>query len=622
MEYNIFTILVYSILLLLTGSIPAIWIKFYTKSNSVLLNIFFSNIFVALLIVFIFSACKSHFNSVFLLVLLPVVLYYFTQRPVLLRPEIKSLFKTILGLLPVALLTTFIAYIHTFPKSIEGDVLYYSKIASYLYGHGKENYYHYYNDALNTNLGLMPYHYFELWLSSLFGSLTGFTTLLALKFIVYPYLITLLIIGISGLHEHLTQKKAGIAISLLILAFTLSAGYFGELLSIKCSGWDILLSVWTRPNFILYSLGLILIILSLKDENYYLLTLSSMIVCLFSVTAIPAVLAAFFLFLFLKFCTKDLQFKKAVLLSVTLSLFVLFYFLFYYINHGNFSLIESKPISGIIAVAFKIWKATVGTFLNITIRSLLFTLLFIYLTRKNFLNKDIVAYFALLIVSSVGAFQLLSQLDNSYQIPHFGFCLLSILLILSILYFLRNLNAVYLSILLLPALYFGYTVNKEQLITKDNFCDNRPYFVSQKGIPAKFVEEVANKLNTEKGICGFYLDSEKIQKTEPRYRTEVTLQPMLELAYYTDNNNMIGVNEKTQITQGDGRGIERLDLWYKLFPNFSTEKNPFTYLAGNKINALLINKKGMEQIGDSTSYSGYSFIADENSSWLYFYTKK
>ena len=147
MEYNILNISFFIFLLFLAGSLAAQWIKFYPKSDSFLLNIFLSNMAFVLVLAMTYAIFKARFNTVFILLLLPLVLYFFTQKPKVLKPGFKVYLKGILGLLPMVLLTACFTYIYILPKSVEADVIYYSKIAGYLHDKGVENYYHYYHKA-------------------------------------------------------------------------------------------------------------------------------------------------------------------------------------------------------------------------------------------------------------------------------------------------------------------------------------------------------------------------------------------------------------------------------------------------------------------------------------------
>ncbi|HWY37020.1 MAG TPA: hypothetical protein VNY73_00580 [Bacteroidia bacterium] len=562
---------------------------------------FFSNLFTYLLVAFIYAFCKAGVHTVLILIIPLVLFYCFAQRPRSQGASSKNFLSQLLPAATLLMLCAFFCFIYILPRSIEGDVTYYAKLASYFKGPGIENNFHYYNDLLNENLGLVPYHYFELWFASFVSLLSGFTSLVTLKFIVYPYLMALCFIGMAGLYEHISQKKASIFNLLIIFSLSFLSGLAGQYLSIKCSGWDILLSLWYRPNFILNYLAIIPLILSLHNKDRGLLAFSSMLACFFSVTLIPALLPAVYVFLAYEWLIKREKLKTVLLPGIYISGFVIMYFLFYSLHQSDFNFIESRSISSIILTSFKIWKATLGTFLNMSIRCLVFVPLFYWLYKKNFIGLSTIVFFTLISVLSIGTFQLLNQLDNSYQVPHFAFCVLGCLLTLTCLYLLDKLNIAFLAMTTLLLLVFSVYANKKQLIPFADFKDNRPFFVSQKGLSVDFAKRTASVLETLTLPCGFYFSDDQIKRTEQRYRTESTLQPLQEIAYYTDKSNMICVNKKEQMLQGEGRGKEINQFWYNSFPSYSLYDNPYKYIEEGKLGALLISNNGIKELPDTTS---------------------
>lgn len=616
MPYNIFTCLIFSLLLLVIGSVPAYRVNFYINTSSVLLNIFFSNIFMFLVLVFVYALYKASVHTEMILIIPILLFFYFTQRPKLQR---TSIVRPLMPITVLLSLCTFFCFIYILPRSIEGDVTYYAKLAAYFKGASIENNFHYYNDLLKEDLGLVPYHYCELWFTSLVSMLTGFKSLLTLKFVVYPYLMSICFIGMAGLYEHLTSKKASLFTLLILFFLGLLTGITGQYLSIKCSGWDILLSMWYRPNFLLNYLIITPLILSLHNKDRNLLALSAILACLFSVTLIPAVLPAVYVFLAYEWLVKKEKFKTIVWPGVYISVFVGLYFSFYSLHQSDFNFIESKSITSIIFISFKIWKATLGTFLNMSIRCLIFVPLFYWLYKKGFLHLSVIIFFILISVLSIGTFQLINQFDNSYQIPHFAFCVLGSLLMLSCVYGLSKLNAglqtVFVMLLFIVAVY----TNQKQIIPLENIMDNRHFFVSQKGLSTEFAEQTAAELEKLNLPCGFYLDSEQIKKTEMRYRTESTLQPIQEIAYYTDKSNMVCVNTKEQMLQGEGRGKEINEFWYNIFSGYSVYNDPFKYIEEEKLGALLVSNNAIKELPDSNAlFNGSKMRITKDQKWTLF----
>src|SRR6185312_4345533 len=87
---------------------------------------------------------------------------------------------------------------YTLPLSIEYDVRYYSKIAYSLREFKQENFYHFYNQYNTLFNGTTPYHYFEMWLTSLITLPFSIKTVIALKYFTYPFLISSISFGVLG----------------------------------------------------------------------------------------------------------------------------------------------------------------------------------------------------------------------------------------------------------------------------------------------------------------------------------------------------------------------------------------------------------------------------------------
>lgn len=91
------------------------------------------------------------------------------------------------------------------PKLPSDDILLYSGFANSLVQFGNENRYEVLN-VLYPQLfsGISPYHFYEIWFTSLIGSTSGLGYAYILLFVVSPYLVWLFILGILSIMEHLS----------------------------------------------------------------------------------------------------------------------------------------------------------------------------------------------------------------------------------------------------------------------------------------------------------------------------------------------------------------------------------------------------------------------------------
>jgi hypothetical protein len=617
----LFTSTLISILFFALGSVFFIFFHAKVKPNSNLLELFFSQLFFILALISVYAIISAPVNTIFLL--LPALLFFiWRQLPFKLRTNRDFSGKLIFAPLSLLVLVCVCNCFIVFPNSIEKDVIYYSKIASHLRDYGTENYYHFYNNLFDHNVGLTPYHYTELWLTAFVSLVFNVKSIIALKFIVYPYLLTVGLTGIMGLVEVLSHKKAGLPLGLFILASLLLFGFFGSVFSFKSSGWDIVFSPWLRPNFILYILGIVPVIYSLQISNYRLLMLFFILTCFLSFTVIPAVLISALLLLVYLLFMRQIVFKELLVCAGILTFGLISYYCFYFLNKSNVRLNGSRTTLEIIMYSFSIWKATLVAYVNLSMRFIIFLPVFYVLAKKKMLQLNIVVYMYLLILSSIGAFQLLSQMDNSYQIPHLGFVTFAVLiLIISGFYFTKATNLLVKLSVIACLFLLGLFVKTADWHFIKGSETMEDFYISKNGMGADFAKLAVKQMQNKSDLFGFFLDKEQMHEKEFRYLTELTIQPTLGLSYLTDNNNAICINNKIDFFENSkGRGREIIDFWYSdMFDLYCHKDNPMDYISENKIRGFFITKNGiLEQQIDLTN-KGVKFIEDQSSDWVLIY---
>lgn len=166
-------------------------------------------------------------KTIFLL-FVPFYLYLFKKKHLIFRiPEKESIKKSIpytVLIIPIIVFQFFLTInISTFtPYLPSNDVLLYAGFANGLTQFGQENKF----EALNAVYpslfsGVSPYHYFELWLTSLLHFFTQKSCVYLLQLVVYPYLVWIFVLGIASVFEYyisqLTRKHFIMAFVLLFV---------------------------------------------------------------------------------------------------------------------------------------------------------------------------------------------------------------------------------------------------------------------------------------------------------------------------------------------------------------------------------------------------------------------
>lgn len=310
---------------------------------------------------------------------------------------------------------------------LEPDLLYYAKISEFLHLSG-ENKFHGFMGRNSTFEGLVPYHYFELWLVNLVSRSTGLTTAILLQYFAYPFFKVLFILGATSFlsTDTLTLgKRILVSLAILLLTFV-PIGLFLNFLSV---GWEAFGNMWLRPNLIFYSVFLLPTFLLMKESRYVEGLIISLLIPLVSITTAPAYFISFGLFsLSLVWVTRSKIYWNALSVGLVIGvLMVLMYALF----GTKATLFVHPPWGQMISDQKQIWKAIVGVSLGLSVQVVVvagFLMLLNFFSRARLGTHIWIA--SLISVVGIVIFQLSSQIDNTYQFPYFGYAALNTLLIL------------------------------------------------------------------------------------------------------------------------------------------------------------------------------------------------
>jgi hypothetical protein len=160
------------------------------------------------------------------IVFIPLFLILLQQKFILFSlpsiEKIKNKIPYLLIILPIGVIQFLLQYdLSTLtPYLPSDDILLYGSFANGLVQFGNENKY----EALSQLYphlfsGMAPYHYYEIWFTSLIGFITGKSYAMVIQMVVYPYLIWLFILGIISAFEHFNKslQKKHYIFSILLL---------------------------------------------------------------------------------------------------------------------------------------------------------------------------------------------------------------------------------------------------------------------------------------------------------------------------------------------------------------------------------------------------------------------
>ena len=253
----IYFVILIVLLGVIVGFSQFIKIESIKESN---LNFFVRQLSVVTIAISLFAAIATKGKTIFLLFII-LFIYLFIKKKIsfqlpkqLNKKSLKSIFLIIPIIIIQFLLQFDLSKLTPFLPS--ADILEYATFASSMAQFGNENKY----EALNHLYphlfsGVGPYHYYEIWFTSLLGNLTGKSYALLLQLVVYPYLIWLFILGILSVFEQYTTKITIKEYALCFLFLFIGPVYLSIYQSIFNDGDFFSSTVFTVPGFVKQTLA-------------------------------------------------------------------------------------------------------------------------------------------------------------------------------------------------------------------------------------------------------------------------------------------------------------------------------------------------------------------------------
>ncbi len=548
-------------------------------------NVFMNVLYCSLLLISIYAIflCKGVTINILLFLVLAYLIYQnYKNKKSYVKPDLSLVLK-LSAIFPIIV---FITGFYVFPDNIENDIRFYSKISYCLSAFGQENVHHFYNNEGSEFIGTYPYHYTELWLNSFFADLLRIQNLVALKYVTYPFLISLVFIGFASFAH---KNAVGI-----IVSFAISVFPFFVLFNFRDIKYYIYSDMWLRPNFIIYYLGILALCMFVFERNYKQVLITSLIILTFSITLIPGLLAGIIGFWFILKIKKEFTWKQFMSYTLITVLFLMGIALFYKTTKATVSLIPMMPLSELIKEDIKIIRAIIGISVILIAEALIIPLAS-YLSNKFVFRFTSVNEILMLIVfSTVGSiafFQFFNQIDNAYQFPYFSYCFATVFLII---YLLKILNTMRVRTQYMAALFLGlfsiYILRTyHTLDLKHGGISLTDINLMREGLNSTEISEIKKNLrNDSKG--SYALSENDLDNYSPKRRQSMVLQLGSYLSYVHDNSNQYLVtcedillkdkNEKNKVV------FEKLNSWLRVYPKYSTNcdlaeqliKGSFDYL--------------------------------------------
>ncbi len=575
---------------------------------------FFNSFLGIFTIICLYSICIVGVRTINVIAFIPLLYICFQNKN---RFKIEKL--NLKSLIPMLYIfpTIFIIYgCFTLPTSIEQDVRFYSKIANSLGTVHQENIYHFYN-LFNPNFnGVTSYHYTEIWLTSLLSLIFNVKSIITIKYLVYPFLISSISFGVLGFFnsKHVMFFFSFLALSLLPL----------YLVSIFNSGFSVYTDFWIRPNFIIYYYTLLPLFYLMIDKNWKLLFLTSIIAITTSVVILPCLVGGLVLMTGFLVYKKQLDKKKFIYLNGALFIVIILMLVLYKVFSPSINLLTNHSIVDVLVNSIKIWKAVSYAIVTILIECSILLLVGFFMNNYFIKNKSLIniyLFVSIQVVIGVVLFQAINQMDNSYQIPYYAYSSIGFLFIITILFGIDNLklNALkYILSGLIISFSFYYTFSFSDFkYLNSSLEDNN---LMQNNVSEHWVKEVRNYiLSHPKSKGGFVLGESDLVDYPPKSRNCLTNQIGSFISYMTNNCNLpsltcidILLSDKNNSNE---KSFQKTESWIKAFPNYTTICDVNEYLKKDRFDYFICSKNFTNI--DST----FNVIKDQESSYAFVFKK-
>ncbi|TAE18434.1 MAG: hypothetical protein EAZ95_04345 [Bacteroidetes bacterium] len=526
MPVAIFTILAYNalaVLLLATVGKSALYIL-RIKILLPFKRTFFEFLSGMLVLVFCTALYHTTGKTVMLFLLLPIgaMWYHYKEANKAQKLKIDSFSSQIKPYSIVFLVSIIWAYItffllHTGNGNINtphDDYVFNAKNAVYLATFGIENttleqYY-------NQNIGIVPYHYFELWLNVFFFQIFQIPSLLSLIFIVFPIGITCIMMGFCALAEHFKLLNSKIIFfSFLFLFFTgVYLPFYNNIFLLNTSNVFVRNSINYPKLFSIYLFLQAFALLFFAKRYYIAYNLLLIIPVLFISTVIGVLvgMCSYFILYFILDKKNKAIYMHSFILYV---IFAFFVFVFYFIFRDKTNIALSKA-SELPTINIAYFRTVFNVFVGVSIQYfvLYFPVLFLFLWatvgkrdvfwKSNFksvlLKYRYIIIFLLIYFSTLASWALLHSVPDSVQLfSNITIPLISISVFLFVLHCVahRVINQVGLFSVLGVILCFNiYTTQKEVLY-------NYPIYST------KYEQAIQDNIANKQPLGAFLLDKKE-----------------------------------------------------------------------------------------------------------------
>ena len=282
-----------------------------TTSQNVIFDFFIRQLTVLSVIISLFAVLITKGKTVFLVFIFAFIYLLFKKKLSFKLPkEInKSNFKFFLLIIPIISIQFLLQFdiSSLTPYIPSSDITQYASYAWSMVEFGSENKYETLN-KLYPHLfsGIGPYHYYEIWFTSVLGFLSKESYVFILQLIVYPYLIWLFILGIASVFEEYYSKVSLKHYFLCFLLLFIGPVYFSVYQFVFNDGDFLTSTVFTVPGFVkqtlcfsyfgqkhlpVYIFG-ILSFLFLIKKQYSNFILSGLLISICSFGTLPGVFGA------------------------------------------------------------------------------------------------------------------------------------------------------------------------------------------------------------------------------------------------------------------------------------------------------------------------------------------
>jgi len=542
--------------LLICYSSGKIIASFFEIKGNFFFRLFVTYIFGITSIVLFYSIIKAHGRTVNVL-LIPIIgylLYYFrtsfTKKPKFDKNEILLEFAW--SLLPFLFVFLYQSWFYFDLKKNELKILWsdyyaYSYFIDVLKVKGIENYQlarMFLSD--NKYIGMMPYHYSELWLNAFFSITLSNNSINCYYFTVFPILVTIFQIGICSLFVNkINNKVLGLSISVLMLFVTgLSFPFFNNnyqsliFSNAHILGYSSLKLTW------IFIFVLLAVIIFHKDNVVSFIIFSS--IPFFSSSFLPAIWGGMLLFLLMKFFILFPKIdRKYFLLFIYVSLLLCIYTIFYHffsdnsINTFLINVVNKNPFMQFLhkGINMHTIKIFIGNFCSFTppyplsnFSFILYLSPFVALLIPVVLKRNIELWglcFCFYIGGLFASILFYGMLDSN-QFSTNLISILIILIIVGLIYMIDNYSQHKLSILILiPLLLYSIFIGKyspkynEQLVKKE---DN------------SFLKNVSNCITEQTVVVCVFFNKDKYNKLENKFYWWAAYNDFKLLSQYSKSN--------------------------------------------------------------------------------------